>query len=162
MSAVELWTIGGPPILVGSTDSCHSLRTLLPPSGSVVVARLEGESLVEAHDVFEQFSNALSFPAYFGWNWDALSDCLCDLSWCPSDRYLVVIYHAEHMLVRSADEREVFLSVLLRAAHEWQNPLGKPAGKGVAFKVLPLCADESVKELREEVSHNSTSGTAGG
>jgi hypothetical protein len=30
---------------------------------------------------------ALEFPAYFGRNWDALSDCLQDMSWIQSRRH---------------------------------------------------------------------------
>lgn len=89
---------------------------------------------------------------YFGWNWDALSDCLCDLSWYPADRYLIVIDHAEDMLVGRAEERKILFSVLSRAAREWASPLGRPGGVGVPFKVVLLCAGKSVDALRVEAS----------
>jgi RNAse (barnase) inhibitor barstar len=40
-------------------------------------------------------AEALSFPAWFGANLDALADCLRDLSWLPA---------GEHVLVWSAPE----------------------------------------------------------
>ncbi|MFA7607385.1 MAG: barstar family protein [Rhodocyclaceae bacterium] len=43
-------------------------------------------SLQACHDkagVLQQFARTLAFPAWFGHNWDALADCLGDLSWLP-------------------------------------------------------------------------------
>ena len=34
-----------------------------------------------SHNVFAFYSKALSFPDYFGWNWDAFDECITDLSW---------------------------------------------------------------------------------
>jgi RNAse (barnase) inhibitor barstar len=33
----------------------------------------------------------LAFPAYFGANWDALADCLTDLSWAPAEGYAILL-----------------------------------------------------------------------
>lgn len=150
MSDLELWEYGR-PFLVAEAADTHPLNVVLPPTGSIVVARLHGEEMVEAYDVFEQFAQALRFPVYFGWNWDALSDCLRDMSWLPADRYLIVIDRAEEILVSSAEERETFLSVLAHAAHDWASPLGKAGGEGVAFKVLLLAHCDAVATLRKDV-----------
>ncbi|MFC6093573.1 barstar family protein [Saccharothrix lopnurensis] len=151
MKNLELWGLGGPSLLVVSVE-CQSLfAAMMPPSGSVAVARLDGAAMIETHDVFDQFSRALRFPVYFGWNWDALSDCLRDLSWWPADRYLVIIDHAESILLGGAEERGSLLSILSQAAQEWANPVGKPNGEGIPFKVLLLCVEDSVEALRAEV-----------
>ncbi len=151
MKDFDPWAVGGPSLLVAPADYCPVLTDALPPSGSIIVARLDGAKLVEAYDVFEKFSTKLNFPAYFGWNWDALSDCLRDLSWCPADRYMIIVDNAESALVATPEEREILLHILSRAAQAWANPLGKPGGEGIPFKVLLLCADESVEALRLEV-----------
>ncbi|WP_299538389.1 barstar family protein [uncultured Streptomyces sp.] len=52
---------------------------LLPSSGSVYVARLNGEDMPDESSAFEKFWETLKFPDYFGWNWHALYDCLRDL-----------------------------------------------------------------------------------
>ncbi|MFD7904109.1 barstar family protein [Kitasatospora sp. NPDC059722] len=152
MKDLELWTLEGPSLLTARADSQFSIAALMPPSGSIVAARLDGRKLVEAHDAFEQFSYALTFPAYFGWNWDALSDCLRDLSWHPADHYLIIVDHTESMLAGNTEEREILLSILSRAAREWADPLGKPDGKGVPFKVLLLCDDEPTEALHAETA----------
>jgi hypothetical protein len=42
------------------------------------VVRLEGWKLREPPSLFATFARELSFPGYFGHNWDALVDCLRD------------------------------------------------------------------------------------
>jgi hypothetical protein len=35
-------------------------------------------------------AEAMHFPIYFGYNWDALWDSLTDLSWAPAQDYLLL------------------------------------------------------------------------
>ena len=41
--------------------------------------------------VFDAFSRALGFPDWFGRNWDALHDCLGDLSWLKAPGYVLIM-----------------------------------------------------------------------
>lgn len=72
-------------------------------------------------DALERIARALEFPAWFGRNWDALEDCLGDLSWRGA---------AGHVLVFDAfprgDALGVLLDVLRSTAEYW-------AGRGRAF-----------------------------
>lgn len=90
----------------------------------------------DSNGVFEEISSAFKFPPYFGWNWPAFSDCLCDLRWLPADRYLVVIENAGLVLHASAEERDLMYHTLMRAAQSWANPLGKEGNVGIPFNVL--------------------------
>jgi hypothetical protein len=67
-------------------------------------------------------ARALQFPAWFGANWDALEDCLTDLSWLEAAGYVL-------LLERSADlpkeEFAVLTDVLGSAARHWA-ARGKP------------------------------------
>ncbi|MFE4634947.1 barstar family protein [Streptomyces sp. NPDC056773] len=47
------------------------LDELLPTSGSVYVARLNGQNMTDETSTFQQFDELLKFPEYFGWNWNA-------------------------------------------------------------------------------------------
>lgn len=41
--------------------------------------------------LMSEFEKKLEFPEYFGRNWDALKDCLCDFSWTDSNGFVFVI-----------------------------------------------------------------------
>lgn len=59
------------------------------------VAVLDGRAITSAAELFEACAGALEFPEWFGHNFDALTDCLRDLSWLPAPGYLLVWRHAE-------------------------------------------------------------------
>jgi RNAse (barnase) inhibitor barstar len=151
MSELELFHIGEPSLMVEDASASVGLIGVLPPSGTLVVARLDGSKMSGVDEIFGQFSDTLGFPAYFGWNWNALFDCLSDLSWRPADAYLIVVDRAEEMLSGRQEERSALFSVLSKAAREWANPLDKPSGQGVVFKVLLLAGGNAVETIRQEV-----------
>lgn len=59
------------------------------------------ESLKDKLSLLRRFASALSFPHYFGENWDALVDCLSDWSW--TDAPEVVVHHASLPSLTSVD-----------------------------------------------------------
>jgi RNAse (barnase) inhibitor barstar len=65
-------------------------------------------------------ATALRFPAYFGMNWDALHDCLTDLSWQPAAGY--VLYFAAFRTFAEADgaDADIANHVLQSAADFWR------------------------------------------
>ncbi|MEM7205998.1 MAG: barstar family protein [Planctomycetota bacterium] len=67
-------------------------------------------------ELLAALAGALSFPEYFGDNWDALSDCMTDLSWLPAKRVLLV--HADLPLWRNDDQR-TYLELLRDALQSW-------------------------------------------
>lgn len=42
------------------------------------------------HELFAALAEGLSFPDYFGYNWDALDECLGDLSWISEGRIVLI------------------------------------------------------------------------
>ncbi|TDC24649.1 hypothetical protein E1265_09135 [Streptomyces sp. 8K308] len=85
------------------------------------MARLDMESMGDLDGVFTQFWEHLRLPSYFGWNWDALSDCLRDLNRLQAERYLVVVSRSEDVLSETPEDREAFFRVLARATESWAN-----------------------------------------
>ena len=88
--------------------------TRLREQGGLVV-RLAGRELRNPASLFTVFARELSFPGYFGHNWDALADCLHD--WhghaTAGQGLAVVIDDADHLA--HADFLGVFISVLCQA-----------------------------------------------
>ena len=66
--------------------------------------------------LFESFAAALKFPGWFGGNWDALEDCLADLSWREARGHVLVIEKPEAL---PRDELGVLLDVLTTVAEFW-------------------------------------------
>lgn len=70
--------------------------------------------------LLRNFAAALRFPAWFGHNWDALEDCLGDLSWSDAPGHVLLIEGA-----RAGDEFGILLDVLRSSAESWA-ARGKP------------------------------------
>lgn len=75
--------------------------------------------------VFKEFAQKLNFPSYFGNNWDALTDCLGDLSWMNYQNKitLFIINPKDLLLDAPASDFSTFLDVLLEVAKIWQSSL---------------------------------------
>ena len=58
-----------------------------------------------------EYVRQLSFPDYFGWNWDALDECLRDLHWLPEPRRIAIV-HAGLPLGRSSHSRRTYVQLL--------------------------------------------------
>jgi RNAse (barnase) inhibitor barstar len=65
-----------------------------------------------------------SFPGYFGRNWDALWDCLCDLSWIVNKTISIV--HLDLPLADDRRQQVTYLRILRDAALSWQRRLEQP------------------------------------
>jgi hypothetical protein len=88
----------------------------LEMSGSLVLRIAYGDKPV----LMKNIGAALQFPDWCGANWDALEDCLSDLSWLPASGYVLVFEDA-----KPGDDLGVLVDVL-RSATEWWAGRGKP------------------------------------
>ena len=82
--------------------------------------------------LLRQIAAALAFPDWFGGNWDALEDCLTDLSWCKAVGYVLLVQGVDALAVRYAGDYGVLIDVLGACAESWRE-------RGVPFFVV--CAD---------------------
>ncbi|MFJ5023394.1 barstar family protein [Streptomyces goshikiensis] len=127
------------------------LDQLLPASGSVYVARLDGQEMPDEVSTFQQFSEVLKFPEYFGWNWNAFYDCLRDLDWLSADNRILVIESAESVLSQDGDGRKNFFRCLWRAGQRWsytKRPEGVTLTK---LSVVLSCDKDSVSTLAKQL-----------
>ncbi|MGI5195187.1 barstar family protein [Streptomyces sp. CA-288835] len=146
------WADEAPWVQVIPNDSTVSAVEALPPSGAVYSARMQGLEMTDTDGVFTQFYETLRLPNYFGWNFNALRDCLFDLGWLEATRYLLTIDNAEFILSEHPEERDIFLRILASSAQHWAAKPGFPEREKVTFHVVLLCAPDSCTELKNEVS----------
>lgn len=67
--------------------------------------------------LFDFIGDELKFPDYFGFNWNALYDCLRDFSWV--DEKNIVLLHGELPRLND-DDLKIYLEILRDAAADWQ------------------------------------------
>lgn len=84
-------------------------------SAKVFYVRVDPE-ISTAEELVRSFYYLLWLPGYFGFNWEALYDCLRDLSWIKLEK--VVIVH-EGLPNLSREDLGVYLEVLHDSVADW-------------------------------------------
>ncbi len=97
----------------------HSATTMLKAPPGFLMRTIEGKKCRTSSSLFDEFSRVLSFPEYFGHNWDALEECLADLEWLPAKGYILLISDAHAVLPDDEEEYETLLEVLSDAGEAW-------------------------------------------
>ena len=70
-------------------------------------------------ELLETLASAGNFPDYFGGNWDALQDCLRDLSWISNKG--VAIAHSDLPLLNDPSECRIYLEILSEVVVDWMD-----------------------------------------
>lgn len=66
-----------------------------------------------------KIADALAFPDWFGGNWDALADCLADLSWLDGDGFLLLFDHSSGWREAEPDAFATLLDILNETGRQW-------------------------------------------
>ena len=80
------------------------------------VSRIELAGVTNKDALMQRVALAMAFPRWFGANWDALEDCLADLSWSKARGHVLLIEGAADL---PADERGILVDILASAAAAW-------------------------------------------
>jgi hypothetical protein len=86
------------------------------------VVRIDLGKALTKQALLDATAAALGFPAWFGGNWDALEDCLCDLSWRRGVGHVFLFGGVEGL---PRDDLGVLRDILASAAEFWSGR-GKP------------------------------------
>jgi RNAse (barnase) inhibitor barstar len=95
------------PALNGVYRLSHEVAGLAPV--------LDGRSLTTKQDLLIALGRVLDFPDYYGENWDALEECLHDLSWHNGPTSLLI----KHAQAIPEAEMTTLLEVFAQAAGYW-------------------------------------------
>jgi RNAse (barnase) inhibitor barstar len=83
-----------------------------------VLFRIDGALCEAKANLFDVFAKELSFPPYFGRNWDAFDECLFDMEWIRvslnKHRIYIHIYNLNHVLKNEDDimGKRVFYEII--------------------------------------------------
>lgn len=84
-----------------------------------VVLAINLENADDKSTLLEAMADGLLFPAWFGGNWDALADCLGDLSWLDARRgMLLLLDHSGDLRDAAPDDFATLLDILDDAAKQ--------------------------------------------
>ena len=120
------------------------------PDSSCYVAHIgktKGEQML-----LKELYDQLHFPEYFGFNWDALFDCLCDLHWI--DEYTVVMVHDAWPELNTHDI-SIYIEILIDAIRSWEQPWSDipDGGRDHEFRVVFPFSCKSEIESRVKRYH---------
>ena len=89
-------------VFVSATDmTAEKIEKLFSPLG-FFTARLDGANIKNKRELLAALAAGLRFPEYFGYNWDALLDCLRSLPDFISARGYAVIIERSDLLLKDS------------------------------------------------------------
>jgi RNAse (barnase) inhibitor barstar len=71
-------------------------------------------------EMLDAIAQAMSFPDWFGHNFDALADCLDDMAWRPAEGYLILLEHCDGIHGLAETDFVTTLQTFEEAADEWR------------------------------------------
>jgi len=151
-----LGTLAGGPC-VGITTPRP--RHVTPPSG-VEIRDVAGARTTTSSGLMDAFAEAWHFPSWFGRNWNAFNDFICDLNDMvnaatgrpPASAYLTIIGDAQLILVNQPDDFHWFANKISDYRDYYRDEMLQyyPAGsiQPVAFGLLLETPEEHLDEVR--------------
>lgn len=79
-----------------------------------VVREWDASGAESKAEILKGIAQAWAFPSHFGHNWDALVDCLSDLSWIGGSQFAFVIHHGHR-----TEDWQTLLECLQDVADRW-------------------------------------------
>jgi hypothetical protein len=80
------------------------------------VCRADLGGCTNKHELLRRLAVARTLPASFGYNWDALADCLRDMGWLPAWGYVLLFERGDDLRQAAPADFTTLLGVLDDAA----------------------------------------------
>ncbi|MDL2295919.1 barstar family protein [Lachnospiraceae bacterium OttesenSCG-928-E19] len=89
----------------------------LKMSDNSILFKLDAAHCDTKQNLFKYFALQLSFPYYFGHNWDAFNECIHDLEWIKDEtgknKVYIYIYNLSELLKNDIDKnKETFFQII--------------------------------------------------
>ena len=111
------------------TPAAATAVAALAASLGLEAIRIDFEGCQDKAGFLERIAAALGFPAWFGNNWDALYDCLADLSWRPGQGRVLILENVHDLRLAAPDVLDTALAIMGDAALAWDE-------RGLPLRVL--------------------------
>jgi len=100
----------------------HTAEALCVLAGSLGMhaVRIDLEGCTDEDDLFGRIAQALEFPDWFGRNWDALFDCLNDLSWLDAPGVRRGFENTGALADEAPEALQTLRDMLIETAVEWR------------------------------------------
>jgi RNAse (barnase) inhibitor barstar len=85
------------------------------------IVKLDLRKVQGKKEFLASLAKAFHCPSYFGMNWDALSDCLRDLSWLNDTGWVVILLNGQEFAAKNQDDFTTALDVFQTAAEYWRS-----------------------------------------
>lgn len=86
---------------------------------------LEGQKIEKKEQFLNHAAMAMHFPEHFGNNWDALEDCLTDLSWIEEEKevngYVILFDHFDPFSDHHESQLETVVEIFQSASEYWHD-----------------------------------------
>ena len=86
----------------------------------LAIVKLDLRGLRGKQQFLTRLAKAFHCPSYFGMNWDALSDCLRDLSWLNDHGWVLILLNGQTFAAKNHDDFTTAIDVLQTAAEYWR------------------------------------------
>lgn len=93
-------------------------------SASLLYRKLDATPIRTKSQFLGLLGRSLSFPSWFGRNWDALEDCLTDLSWIEESGLVVQIEGFATYAKADPDGFAILLDIFKTSAEYWRSEGG--------------------------------------
>ncbi len=92
------------------------------------VSYLRGKRCATEESFFHEVSASFQFPYYFGENWAAFDECICDLEWLNFKRIFIVIDDFDSLFSSNKETQQLLIKYLTNMVTYW-------AGEGVSVEI---------------------------
>jgi RNAse (barnase) inhibitor barstar len=112
-------------------------------AGGIAAFRVNLAKAGDKEQMLAAIAKALKFPDWFGHNFDALADCLADMSWKPAEGYLVLLERCDGIHGKAEEDFVSALQIFEQAASDWRE-------EGVPFWCLVDMQSDGIAWLPTE------------
>ena len=70
--------------------------------------------------LLKKVAHALGFPKYFGMNWDALGDCITDMSWKPAAGYVLLFSNFKLFAANNPEDMKIIWNIFDSSVDYWK------------------------------------------